>query len=494
MNKPRALALLSISLAVLTACSTTSVPIAQEPSVTPGAIRPQSSTAVDVWVTHPDRSRLISWDGTKNFVNDGNVTASTLTINEGQTFQTMEGFGASLTDSAGWLMWYRMSAAQRNNLIQSLFGFNDGNAGISFLRIPLGGSDMAVTHYTYNDGTADPSLSRFSIGHDLTYIVPIARQAKTINSSIRYMGTPWSPPAWMKDSGSLNYGKLKPEYYQTYANYLKKTYDAYNAQGIRFNYMSVQNEPRFEPGLDPDPAKRYPGTKYEWYDELNLVRYNVAPTFNGTGVKFLTLDHNWDLGWYADAVLREGSAYYEGSAWHCYAGDTSTMVSTTTYFRNTYPNKGIFFTECSGTFEHNNFGDNLKWNMQNLFIGGTKNGAKTVALWSLAQDPYGNPHLGGCGNCRGVVTINQSNGAVTLNEEFYSIAHFARFVWPGAVRIGSTDSSDGKFTGVAFRNTNGSKALVVLNQSSSTATFKMVWNGKSIQQTLPAKGVATVFW
>lgn len=477
------LVLLTCGLLALTACGNSSSPATHEPEVSPGMVRPQSATAVDVWVTHPDRSRLISWDGTRNFAADGNVTASTLTVNESQTYQTMEGFGASLTDSAGWLIWNKMSATQRNNLMQSLFGFNDGNAGLSFLRIPLGGSDMALSHYTYNDGTADPNLTRFSIAHDLTYIVPLARQAKTINSSIRYMGTPWSPPAWMKTSNSLNNGKLKPEYYQTFANYLKKTYDAYNAQGIKFNYLSVQNEPRFEPGS-------YPGTLYEWYDELNLVRGNVYPTFNGTGVKFLALDHNWDLGWYPKAVLNEGSAYYEGTAWHCYAGDKSAMTDV----RNSYPGEGVFITECSGGFWATNFGNNMKWNMQNLFIGGTKNWAKSVLFWSLAQDPSGNPHLGGCSNCRGVVSINQSNGAVTFNEEFYSIAHFARFVWPGAVRIGTADSSDGKFIGVAFRNTNGSKALVVLNQSSSTATFKMVWNGKSIQQSLPASGVATVFW
>lgn len=132
--------------------------------------------------------------------------------------------------------------------------------------------------------------------------------------------------------------------------------------------------------------------------------------------------------------------------------------------------------------------------MQRLFIGGPKNWAKTVMLWALAAHPSGNPHRGGCPDCRRVINIDQSSEEVTSNEEFYAIAHFARFVWPGAVRIGSMDSADGNFIGVAFKNTNGQKALVVLNQGSGAGVFKVVWAGKSFTQFLPASGVATVSW
>lgn len=230
--------------------------------------------------------------------------------------------------------------------------------------------------------------------------------------------------------------------------------------------------------------------KYEWYDELNFVRDHLSPKMSGTGVKLLSFDHNWNLLWYPKAVMNEGSAYYAGSAWHCYGGEYTAMGQ----MHDAYPQKDIYFTECSGTFSSDDFGANMKWNMQNLFIGGTRNWAKTVLLWSLALDPSGNPHTGGCSDCRGVVSIDQSSGHVTYNVEFYAIAHFARFVWPGAVRIASTQSSDGNFVGVAFRNTDGHKALVVLNQGATFGTFKVVWNGRSVSQNLPASGVATLFW
>ena len=478
--------LLLLTLA-LSGCGSGPSPLGQQavaPSPQPGsALRAQSATAADVWVTHPDRSRLISWDGTRTFSPDASVTPSTLTVNENVRYQTIDGFGASLTDSAAWLIQNRLSASQRSAVMQNLFGFNDGNAGISYLRLPLGGSDMALNHYTYDDGPADPNLTRFSINHDLAYIIPLAKQAKAIDSGLKFMATPWSAPAWMKTSGSLNSGKLNQAYYPQYATYLRKAYDAYAANGVPFHAMTVQNEPQFEPGS-------YPGMKYEWYDELNFVRDHLAPRMSGTGVKLLTFDHNWDLDWYPQAVMKEGQPYYAGSAWHCYGGNPGAMGR----MHDAFPNEDIYLTECSGTYAHNNFGDNMKWNMQNMFIGGTKNWAKTVLLWSLALDPNGNPHTGGCSDCRGVITIDQANGNVRYNEEYYAIAHFARFVWPGAVRIGTADSGDGKFIGVAFRNTNGSKALVVLNQSGAAATFKMVWAGKSMTQTLPASGVATVFW
>lgn len=439
--------------------------------------------AADVWVTYPDRTRLLSWDGGRTFENDAAITPSTITVDESQTYQTMDGFGASLTDSAAWLIQNKLSSSQRADAMQHLFGFNDGDAGISYLRIPLGGSDMALSHYTYDDGDPDPNLSRFSIAHDLQYIIPTAVAAKTIDASLKYMGTPWSAPAWMKTSNSLNFGKLNNAFYPNYATYLRKVYDAYKQNGVSFDAMTIQNEPQFEPGS-------YPGMKYEWYDELNFVRDHLAPRMAGTGVKLLSFDHNWDMLWYPKAVMNEGQALYAGSAWHCYGGSVGAMGE----MHATYPGKDIYFTECSGTFANANFGDNVKWNMQNLFIGGIKNWAKTVLLWSLAQDPRGNPHTGGCADCRGVISIDQNSGAITYNEEFYCIAHFARFVWPGAVRIGTTDSANGQFVGVAFRNSNGQKALVVLNQGGGAGTFKVVWAGQSVTQRLPASGVATVFW
>jgi glucosylceramidase len=442
----------------------------------------QPPPKADVWVTYPDRSRLLSWDGQRSFDTNTAVDGATISVDEATNYQQIDGFGAALTDSATWLIQNRLNADQRDALMQTLFGRGEGQAGISYLRIPLGASDFSRYHYTFDDTCCD--LGDFSIDHDREATIPVALQAKIIGTDVKFMGTPWSPPAWMKTSNSLYWGKLRNDYYPLYATYLRRVYDDYKAAGVTFDTMTIQNEPRHEP-------LTYPGALYEWYDELNFVRDHLAPRMSGTGAKLVTFDHNWNLDWYPKAVMNEGTGIYEGSAWHCYGGNVSAMTG----MHNAYPTKSIYLTECTGSFGSGpNFGGNLKWNMQNMFIGGTRNWAKTVMLWNLALDPTGSPHTGGCNNCRGVVTIDQSNGNVTLNEEFYAIAHFSRFVRPGATRIASTNSTDGRFISAAFRNTDGRKAMVVLNQGSATASFRAVFNGRSVSVELPASGVATLTW
>ncbi len=149
--------------------------------------RPADAQA-DVWVTHADRSRLISWDGKRSFDTNGNVDGSSITIDENVQYQQIDGFGAALTDSSAWLIQNRMNEGQRNALMQSLFGFNDGNAGISHLRIPLGASDFALNHHSFDDSCCD--LNGFSIDHDRAAIIPLALQAKGFTTTCASWASP----------------------------------------------------------------------------------------------------------------------------------------------------------------------------------------------------------------------------------------------------------------------------------------------------------------
>jgi len=141
-----------------------------------------------------------------------------------------------------------------------------------------------------------------------------------------------------------------------------------------------------------------------------------------------------------------------------------------------------------------NFADNLKWFVQTLIIGATRGWAKGVILWNLALDEHYGPHTGGCGNCRGVVTIDSVSGAVTRNVEYYALAHASRFVRPGAWRIASTSDVDG-LASVAFRNADdGSKAMILVNSNNQDHSFAVTWMGRSFRYTLPAGAVVTFFW
>ena len=441
---------------------------------------------VGVWMTTADQSKLLAQQPSLTFGPDSGSASYTVDVNEGVTYQTIDGFGAAFTDSSAWLVASRMSAAQRGALMQRLFGSGASDIGLSMLRQPMGASDFTVggLDYTYDDTCCD--VSDFSIGHDAPSIIPVLQQARALNPSLKIIGTPWSAPAWMKSNGSLFGGTLNAGQYANYASYFVKYVQSYAAQGLPIYAVTLQNEPHHETGS-------YPSMRMEPAEQASFVKNNLGPAFASSGIstKIIVWDHNWDEPGYPSSVLGDAAArpYIAGSAFHCYAGAPSAQSQT----RNAYPDKGIWFTECSGGEWATDFGSNLKWNMQNIIIGATRNWAKSALFWNMALDQSFGPQNGGCTNCRGVVRIDSATGNVTYNVEYYVLGHASKFVAPGAVRIDSSSYANGVET-VAFRNPDGSKALIALNASAASATVKVRWGGQAFTSTLPAGAVATFKW
>ncbi len=432
--------------------------------------------------------------GAAVLVGEAAAASVSIRIDPSQRFQQMEGFGASLTESSASLMSTAMSASQRTALMQSLFNPNTG-AGLSFLRQPMGSSDFALSNYTYDDmppGQTDYSLAHFSIARDRAQIIPLLQAAKSINPSLRLMGTPWSPPAWMKRASAVQttpeqmYGghlKDSAAVYDAYANYFVKYVQSYAAAGLNINYVSLQNEPWYEtltyPSMGMDPA------------ELARLLKVVGPKFAASGLstRILAWDHNWDSALtYANQLMTDpqAAAWIDGFAFHGYGGAPSAQ----SVVHDAYPAKGVFFTELSSTLGNTNFAGDLMWDMQNLIVGGARNWSKSVVRWNLALDQNGNPRLpGGAAGMRGLVTVNSNTGAVTLNEEFYSLAHLSKFVDPGAFRIASDDAKS-----VAFANPDGTIALVAYNDSASPRDVLVHWKGRMLSYQLPRQSVATLSW
>lgn len=444
---------------------------------------------VKVWLTTPDKSRLLERQADLSFGPGGSDNETAVHIDEAQAFQTMDGFGASMTDASAWLIANRLAPEQRDELMAKLFDRTEG-IGISYLRVPMGASDFSLSHYSYDDlpaGESDPELRRFSIKHDEAYIIPTLLQARKMNPDLKLMGSPWSAPGWMKTSGSLIGGSLKNEYFVTYANYLVKFIQAYEAAGLPIDTVTPQNEPHHVPA-------DYPGMRMEAVQQAEWIKNDLGPALSNAGLdtKIVIWDHNWDEAYYPMTVLNdpEASRYIAGTAFHGYAGEVSSQSKV----KDAHPDKDIYFTESSGGAWSPNFGDNLKWDMQNLIIGATRNWAKTVLKWNLALDEKGGPHTGGCQDCRGVVTIDTASGAFTLNEEYYAFGHASKFVTPGARRIESTGLEPGSIENVAFQNPDGSIVLVALNSADAEKTFVVRWKGESFRATLPAGAAATYVW
>jgi len=445
---------------------------------------------VDSWLTTADQSHLLAPQSPLNLSTSAPQDAHPISVDSSKRYQVMDGFGASLTDSSAYVI-SQLPASKRGELMMKLFNVNTG-AGLSYLRQPMGASDFARSNYTYDDmpaGQTDPMLAHFSVAHDDAYILPLLRQALAINPSLKVMATPWSPPAWMRTGHSLigaSGGTLEPQYYDAYAQYFVKFVEAYAAAGVPVDAVTLQNEPEFAP-------EGYPGMLFSPADQATFI-IHLGPALRAAGLstKIMAFDHNWDLSSYAKTVLDNTNAaqYVAGTAFHCYGGDPSAQSDV----HDVAPSKDVYLTECSGGDWSPDFGANLNWGVGNLAIGAIRNWAKTVLLWNLALDTRGGPTNGGCTNCRGVVTVDPSSGAVDYNVDYYVLGAFSKVVQPGAVRIDSSTLESIGVQNVAFLNPDGSSALVALNWGKTAQSVSVNADGQSFTTSIPVGSAASFRW
>ena len=452
-------------------------------------ILPCVGTAVDVeaWVTTGDRSRLLARESGLSFATRATL-ANQIDVDADRRYQSIVGYGAAVTDASAWLIQTRLNEAQRAALLKELFGRDDG-LGLSFTRISIGASDFSRSHYSLADtpdGKPDPDLKHFSIEPNRAELLPVLRAARSINPDLRIVASPWSPPGWMKTSGSLVHGRLRPEAPPALAAYLVRFSDAFAAEGVPLFALTLQNEPDYD---TPD----YPGMRLEAPERARIIGQFLGPMLAkrpGAPI-ILDWDHNWDKPESPLAVLadRQANPFIAGVAWHCYGGD----VAAQTPVHTAYPDKDAYLTECSGGEWDKGWADSLRWFTRELIIGSTRGWSRGIILWNLALDEQHGPHAGGCGNCRGVVTIDSRTGAITRNLEYYVLGHASRFVMPGAHRIESTTGVKG-LASVAFQNPDGSMVLIVLNDAKSQRRFSVSSAGASFDYALPAGAVATFAW
>ncbi|MFB7115910.1 ricin-type beta-trefoil lectin domain protein [Streptomyces sp. NPDC056291] len=413
-----------------------------------------------------------------------------ITVDENTRYQTFTGGGASFTDTAAWLMNSSgaLSQATRDATMRKLFSPTDG-IGLSFLRNPMGASDLARNGYTYDDvpaGQSDPSLAKFSIAHDLADVVPLTRQALQLNPALTVMASPWTAPAWMKDSGQLGGGWLKAEDYGAYAAYFVKYLQAYRDQGVPVAYVTAQNEPTCCSG--------YPSMSWNASGLAYFTKSELLPKLQSAGLSTKVLAHDWNWDTYDsyaaqtvdDAAVR-AHPNFGGIAWHGYGGN----VAQQTTVHNRYPQLDAFGTEHSGGTW---IGHQQREDMLNI-VDYTRNWAKSVTKWSLAVDQNMGPHNGGCGTCTGLVTVHNGDGRsgqVDYTVEYYDMGHLTKFVRPGAQRIASTASS--AVPNVAWRNPDGGKALIAYNDATTAKTVTINWGSQHATYSLPGRTSATFTW
>lgn len=443
----------------------------------------QAGGPVEFWLTTGDRSSLLKQTTGIAF---GSETEYQLVINVDTTqrFQTIDGFGFTLTGGSATLINRKLNAGQREALLRELF-LSDKGIGVSYLRISIGASDLDDHVFSYNDlpsGKTDRKLDNFSMTEDQEDLIPVLKQIVALKPDVRIMGSPWSAPPWMKTNGSFKGGSLKKEYYSAYADYFVKYIGTMAKEGIPIDAVTLQNE--------PENPKNNPSMIMTAADQAEFVKLHLGPAFEKSGIKtkIVVFDHNCDHPQYPIEVLNDGEAkkYIDGSAFHLYLGKIDVLSEV----QKAHPDKSIYFTE-QWTSSEGSFDGDLRWHTRNLVVGATRNWARNVLEWNLAADPEYKPHTdeGGCTMCLGALTIGDS---VSRNVSYYIIGHASKFVPTGSVRVASNVVDE--LYNVAFITPEGKKVLIVVNDSDDKKEFAIRFNNQSAPATLESGSVGTFVW
>ncbi|MCU7549701.1 glucosylceramidase [Chitinophagaceae bacterium LB-8] len=399
------------------------------------------------------------------------------------SYQTVDGFGFTLTDGSASLI-YNLPTSMQNDLLNELFGSDSTSISISYLRVSIGASDLSASVYTYNDmpaGQTDMNLENFSLRKDQSNVIHILKKILAINPNIKILGSPWTAPTWMKSNNNSIGGSLLPQYYSVYANYFVKYIQAMKAEGVTIDAITPQNEPLY--------GGNNPSMLMTAMEQANFIKNHLGPAFQAASIntKIITYDHNADRPDYPLTVLDDAGArqYVDGSAFHLYGGDISAL----SIVHEAYPAKHLYFTE-QYTSSNGDFAGDLKWHLKNIIIGSMRNWSRNALEWNLASDPYYSIHTtGGCTTCKGAITIISG---VTRNVGYYIIAHASKFVPPGSQRVAS--NIEGSLYNVAFNRPDGKKVLIVENDGANAQTFNINFNGRRVTSSLDAGAVGTYIW
>ncbi|KAK0463046.1 glucan endo-1,6-beta-glucosidase [Desarmillaria tabescens] len=459
----------------------------------------------DIWQTTWDRSKLftsLAPSSPINFVSPGTIGSADISVDDTSTYQSVWGFGGSLTDSAA-LVLNNLKSTNSNNywtLLNYLFNPTDGAnaAGLNYIRVPLGASDFSAGPYSFDDTNGDTSFNAFNINDAPSYLFSVLKDIYSINNIIKVHVLPWSPPGWMKSSGSMNGGSLQSQYVTYYANYLLKCLQGFKNNGIPLYAISIQNEPE-----NSNPT--YPTCTMPVSVEAQIgTALRTLMNNNGfSSVKLIGYEHNWgDAGAYPIQLMQAAGDSFAGVSFHCYSGDVADQDT----FHTAYPTKEIYFTECTGTIGSDWWSD-IKWYMDNIFIGSIEHNSHSALMWNLALDGNGDPLYPGTnscgGGCRAIVQVN-SDGTYSLNQEFYVMAQASKAIIPKdtggpfgkrvAVTVGGSLSWALRVGAYVTGRVSSSDwlrySLVVLNWDD---TPNGSWNPTPVQTTIEFRGMQATY-
>ena len=449
-------------------------------SLASGNERSNSSPQISIWVTSGDERFAVAPRATWRPA-VGTSASDQLELNPSIKFQEILGFGGAFTEATCY-MFNQLEPSAREQLFHELF--HPSEMGLSTGRVCLGSSDCSTKVYSYDDGEADPELTRFSIDHDREYILPVLRQARQVNPDLFLFSTPWSPPGWMKFNNSMLGGSMRNQYFAVYAKYYLKFLQAYAAEGVPVQALTSQNE------VDTDQDGRMPACLWGEEYEIQFVRDHLGPLLESSGqqTKIWILDHNYNLwGRVLDSLQDDKlRKYVNAVAWHGYYG-TPDMMSKG---HDAYPEAEMHWTEGGPDYTDPGYlTDWCKWG--GTFSNALSNWCRSLTAWNLALDEHGRPNIGPF-PCGGVVTINSQTKEITRSGQYWAFAHYSRIIRRGARRFQSQSSSPDLHY-VALENPDGQQVLVVTN-TGPARTIELRLANMAASVPLKASSLSTLAW
>jgi len=399
-----------------------------------------------------------------------------------KTFQEYMGIGGALTDASAET-FAKLPKEKQQELLTAYFDKQKGIA-YSIARTNIHSCDFSSDTYTYvTDG--DKELKSFSVDHDKKFRIPFIKEVmNAAGGKLTLYGSPWSPPAWMKDNNDiLHGGKLKPEFYQSWANYYTKFIKAYEKEGIPVWGISIQNEPM--------ATQKWESCLYTADEEKDFLKNFLGPTMHKEGLadkKIIMWDHNRDLI-YQRALTYfndpEVSKYAWGMGFHWYEdwSGGEQMFGNLKKVSEAFPDKPLLFTEgCNGPFNMQQISD-WKWGERygRSMINDFNGGAVGWTDWNILLDETGGPnHVQNF--CYAPVHADTRTGQLIYMNSFYYIGHFSKFIQPGAKRIIASPTRS-QLLATAFKNPDGSVVVIVMNDKNINTPFNLWINGKAAQAT-----------
>lgn len=470
----------------------------------------QNELSVEIYQTSAEGDKLSVKSPSHNTEN-----SITIRIDKEKSFQSITGFGGAFTESSAHLL-NQLSPKIRKEILNAYF--SEEGAQYSLTRTHMNSCDFSLDHYSYSPVVDDTLLDHFSIDEDMGDIIPMIHEAQKISKNgFKIIASPWTAPPWMKDNNDWYGGKLKHEYYPTWALFFSKYAKAYAAEGIDIWAFTVENEP-----LGNDA--HWESMHYTPYEMADFVKNYLAPTLKkeGVDINILVYDQNRgeELEEWADVLLNDDDlkSLIYGTAVHWYTGTVNWFPESLNYTHYLAPDKHILHTEACVDSEVPHWNDDdwywkkeaTDWgwdwateeNKPNHpkyvpvyryardIIGCLNNWVEGWIDWNMLLDEKGGPNLAN-NWCVAPIIVNVEKDEVYYTPLYYTLSHFSKFIRPGAKRI-ALECSDEDLMSTALQNENGSIVLVVLNMTETDKIFEVQIGNRKISISIDKQAIQTI--